>query len=76
MSGNTDVESKSIEALRHCREALGSVENPEREEASAHQALTNMLPDLSCALLDEGTPSFKRRLFEIGSVALLRSDKA
>jgi len=76
MSGNTDVESKSIEALRHCREALGTVENPEREEASAHQALTNMLPDLSCALLDEGTPSFKRRLFEIGSVALLRSDKA
>ena len=76
MSGNTDLESKTIEALRHYREALGTVENLEREEASAHQALTNMLPDLSCALLEEGTPSFKRSLFEIGSVAVLRSDKA
>ena len=62
--------------LRHYREALSTVENLEREEASAHQALTDMLPDLSCALLDEGKPSFKRKLFEIGSVAVLRSDKA
>lgn len=76
MSVNTDLESKTIEALRHYREALGRVENLEREEASAHQALTNMLPDLSCALLEDGTPSFKRRLFEIGSVAVLRSDKS
>ena len=76
MSGNTDVESKTIEALRHYREALATVENLEREEASAHRALTSMLPDLGCALLEEGTPSFKQRLFEIGSVAVLRSDKA
>ena len=76
MSGNTDLESKTIEALRHYREALGRVENLEREEASAHQALTNMLPDLSCALLEDGTPSFKLRLFEIGSAAVLRSDEA
>ena len=76
MSGNTDLESKTIEALRHYREALGTVENLEREEASAHQALTNMLPDLSCALLEDGAPSLKRRLFEIGSVAVLRSDEA
>ena len=76
MSDNTDLESKTIEALRHYREALGTVENLEREEASAHQALTSMLPDLSCALLDEGAPSFKRSLFEIGSVAVLRSDEA
>jgi hypothetical protein len=76
MSGNTDLESKTIEALRHYREALSTVEYLEREETSAHQALTNMLPDLSCALLDEGTPSFKRSLFKIGSVAVLRSDEA
>ena len=76
MSVNTDLESKTIEALRHYREALATVENLEREEASAHQALTNMLPDLSCALLEDGTPSFKRRLFKIGSVAVLRSDEA
>ena len=76
MSGNTDLESKTIEALRHYREALGRVENLEREDASAHQALTNMLPDLSCALLEEGAPSLKHSLFEIGSVAVVRSDEA
>ena len=43
MSVNTDLESKTIEALRHYREALATVKNLEREEASAHQALTNML---------------------------------
>lgn len=76
MSGNTYLESKTIEALRHYREALATVENLEREEASAHQALTNMLPDLSCALLEDGTPSFKQASFKIGSVAVSRSDKA
>jgi hypothetical protein len=75
MSGNTDLESKTIEALRHYREALSTVENLEREEASAHQALTHMLPDLSRALLEEETPPLKH-LFEIGSLAVLRSDKA
>ena len=59
MSGNTDLESKTIEALRHYREALATVENLEREEASAHQALTNMLPDLGCALLEEGSAVFQ-----------------
>ena len=44
MSDNADLESKTIEALRHYREALATVENLEREEASAHQALTSMLP--------------------------------
>ena len=76
MSGNTDLESKTIEALRHYREALGTVENLEREEVSAHRALTSMLPDLGCALLEEGAPSLKHSLFEIGSVAVLRSDEA
>jgi hypothetical protein len=76
MSGISDIECKTIEALRHYREALSTVENLERKEASAHQALTNMLPDLSYALIDEGAPALKRSLFKIGSVAVLRSDEA
>ena len=76
MSGISDLECKTIEALRHYREAFATVENLEREEASAHQALTNMLPDLSCALLEDGKPSFKQALFKIGSVAVLQSDEA
>ena len=75
MSGNTDLESKTIEALRHYREAFATLENLEREEASAHQALTHMLPDLGRALLEEEAPALKH-LFEIGSVAVLRSDEA
>ena len=53
MSDNANLESKTVEALRHYREALASVENLEREEASAHRALTSMLPDLGCALLEK-----------------------
>ena len=45
MSGNTDLENKTIEALRHYREAFATVENQERGEVSAHRALTRMLPD-------------------------------
>ena len=75
MSDNADLENKTIEALRHYREALATVENLEREGASAHRALTSMLPDLGCALLEDGAPSLKR-LFEIGSVAVSRSDEA
>ena len=76
MSGNADLESKTIEALRHYREALTTVENLEQEEASAHQALTSMLPDLERALLEDDAPSLKRALFKIGSVAVLQSDEA
>lgn len=76
MSGNANLENKTVEALRHYREAFATVENLEREEASAHQALTSMLPDLGCALLEEGAPSLKRSLFEFGSAAVLLSDEA
>ena len=76
MCGNAKLEDKAIEALRHYREALVTVETLEREEASAHQALTSMLPDLGCALLEDGAPSIAHNLFEIGSVAVLRSDEA
>ena len=54
MSGNTDLESKTIEALRQYREAFATVENLERAEASAHRALTSMLPDF------ESRPSRRR----------------
>ena len=76
MSYNADLEDRTIEALGYYREALATVENLEREEASAHQALTSMLPDLECALLEDDAPSLKRSLFKIGSVAVLRSDEA
>jgi hypothetical protein len=71
-----DLEDRTIEALGYYHEALATVETLEREEASAHQALTSMLPDLECAPLEDDAPSLKRTLFEIGSVAVLRSDEA
>jgi hypothetical protein len=70
MSDNADLEDKTVEALRHYRAALAADENLEREGASAHRALTRILPDLGCALLEGEAPSLKR-LFEIGSVAVL-----
>ncbi|WP_108523214.1 hypothetical protein [Bradyrhizobium algeriense] len=76
MSDNADLENRTIEALRHYREALVTVENLEREEASAHRALTTTLLDLGRAILDEEAPSLKHSLFEIGSVAVSRSDEA
>jgi hypothetical protein len=44
MNGIADLENKTIEPLRHYRVALATVENLEREEASAHRAFTSMLP--------------------------------
>jgi hypothetical protein len=73
MNDNADLEDKTVEALRHYRAALAAVENLEREGASAHRALTRILPDLGCALLEGEAPP---RLFEIGSVAVSRSDEA
>jgi hypothetical protein len=75
MSDNANLESKTVEALRHYREALALVENLEREEIFARRALTRMLPDLGYALLEGEAPLLKR-LFEIGSVAVSRSDEA
>jgi hypothetical protein len=76
MSDDADLETRTIEALRHYREALATVENLEREEASAHRALTSMLPDLGRAILEDDAPSLKRSLFETGSIAVLRLDEA
>jgi hypothetical protein len=76
VSENAYLERKTVEALRRYRDAFAAVENLEREEAFARRALTSILPDLSCALLEEGSPSIKRNLFESGQDALLRSDEA
>jgi hypothetical protein len=51
VSENAYLEKKTVEALRRYRDAFDAVENLEREEASAHRALTSILPDLGCALL-------------------------
>ena len=56
MSENAGLEEKTVEALRSYREALATVENLEREEASAHRALTSMLPDLGRAIFEDGAP--------------------
>jgi hypothetical protein len=76
MSVNAELESRTIEALRHYREALATVENLEREKASAYQALTSILPDLGHALLEEDAQSLKHSLFETGSAAVSRWEEA
>jgi hypothetical protein len=76
MSDNTGLESRTVEAIRHYREALAMVENLEREDACAHRALTSTLLDLGRALKDEVAPHLKNNLFEIGSAAVSRSDQA
>jgi len=76
LSDNVELENKTVEALRHYREAFAAVESLEEAEASAHRALTSMLPNLGCALLEGSAPSLKRSAFEIGSVVVSRSDEA
>jgi DNA-binding MarR family transcriptional regulator len=74
MSDDANLESRTAQALRHYRAALAKVENLEREEASAHQALIEMLPDFGRAILEDSAPSLKDRLFETGSAAVSRSN--
>ncbi|WGD53506.1 hypothetical protein QA641_06215 [Bradyrhizobium sp. CB1650] len=76
MSDNCDLENRTIEAIRHYREALAVVENLEREEGSAHRALTRTLLELGRAMREEDALSLKDNLFEIGSAAVSRSDEA
>jgi len=73
---DTDLEEKTIEALRQYRKALTAVENLEQEEASAHRTLASMLPDLGRAILEDDAPSLKDSLFEAGSAAVSRSNEA
>ena len=76
MIDDTDLELKTIEALRQYRKALARVEALEQEEASAHRALTSMLPDLGRAILEDDAPSLKDSLFETGSAVVSRSNEA
>lgn len=75
MNDNTDLESRTVEAIRHYREALALVEKLEREDACAHRALTRTLLDLERALRDEAPPHLNNSLFESGSAAVSRSDE-
>lgn len=76
MSDNCDLENRTIEAIRHYREALAIVENLEREEGSAYRALTRTLLEFARVLRDEEASSLEDRLFEIGSAAVSRLDEA
>ena len=52
------------------------VESLEREEASAHQALIEMLPDFERAIFEDRAPSVRQNLSETGLAAVTRSDDA
>ncbi|MET4296313.1 hypothetical protein ABIB06_007067 [Bradyrhizobium sp. LB8.2] len=76
MSGNTDLESRVVAAIRQYREALKWVEDLEREDACAHRALKSTHVDLDRAMRGRVAPHLKDSLFEIGSAAVSRSDEA
>lgn len=76
MSDNSDLENRTIDAIRNYREALAVVENLEREQGSSHRALTSTLLELGRAIRDGEALSLKDSLFEIGSAACSRSDEA
>jgi hypothetical protein len=76
LSDDASLESRTAQALLHYREALARIENLEREEASAHQALIEMLPDFERAILEDRAPSVRQNLFETGVAAVARSDGA
>ena len=76
MSDQADLEKKTIEALGHYRKALATVESQEQAEASAQRALTGLLPDLECAILEGCATSVKDNLFRTGLVAISRSNEA
>ena len=74
MSDDANLENTTAQALRHYREALAKVEKLEREEASAHQALIEMMPAFERAILENRAPSVRQNLFEPGVAAVARSD--
>ncbi len=76
MSGNTDLESKVVAAMRQYRGALTRVEHLEREDSDAHRALTRTLVDLRHAMRGEAAPNLKDSLFETGATVVARSDEA
>lgn len=76
MNDQAELEKKTIEALRHYRKALATVERQEQAEASAQRALTGMLPDLERAILEDNASSVKDNLFQTGLAAVLQSTEA
>lgn len=74
MSDDANLENTTAQALRHYCEALAKVENLEREEASAHQGLIEMMPTFERAILENRAPSVRQNLFETGVAAVARSD--
>jgi hypothetical protein len=74
LSDDANLENTTGEALRHYREALAKVENLEREEASAHQALIEVMPAFERAILENRAPSVRQNLFETSVAAVARSD--
>lgn len=75
MSDNSNLEKRTIEAIRHYREALAVVDGLERKERSAHRALTRILLELERALRSED-PRFLKDSIEIGLTAVSRRDEA
>lgn len=75
MSDNSNLEDRTIEAIRHYREALAVVDGLELKERSAHRALTRILPELGRALRSEDPRSLKDSI-EIGLAAVSRRDEA
>ncbi|AND87519.1 bll1948 [Bradyrhizobium diazoefficiens USDA 110] len=75
MSDNSNLENRTIEAIRHYRGALAVVDGLERKERSAHRALTRTLLELGRALCSEDPRSLKDSI-EIGLVAVSRRDES
>lgn len=75
MSDNSDLENRTIEAIRHYREALAVVDRLERKERSAHRALSKTLLELGRTIKGEVPRSLKDS-FEIGLAAVSRQDEA
>ncbi|WP_128930936.1 hypothetical protein [Bradyrhizobium zhanjiangense] len=75
MSDNSNLEDRTIEAIRHYREALAVVDVLERKERSAHRALTRILPELGRALRSQDTRCLKNSI-KIGSAAVSRQNEA
>lgn len=75
MSYNSNLENRTIEAIRHYREALAVVDGLERRERSAHRALTSTLLELGRAIRSEDPRSLKDSI-ETGLADVSRRDEA
>ncbi|MGZ5165424.1 MAG: hypothetical protein ACXWCQ_33410 [Burkholderiales bacterium] len=74
MSGEADLKTRAVEALHHYRAALAEVEELEKEEADAHQALSELLGHFDIAIVDS-PPSAPHDLFVAGQAAISRLNR-